>query len=352
MAPEILGKAAAMQDVFRAIGRLSQSHATVLINGESGTGKELVARALHRHSPRKRCALHRDQHGRHPARPARIRTVRPRERAPSPAPPRCVAAASNRPTAARCSSTKSATCRRTADPPAARAVRWPLLPGRRTFADQGECAGHRRHPPESRGPGQAGPVPRRPVPPAQRDPAAHSAAARAARGHSAAGAALPDRKARRNWASMPSACPSRRPRYLQGLEFPGNVRQLENLCHWLTVMAPGQVVDVKDLPAELRSQPVREADGDWGAALAIRSRSADCAQAAGAVRPPHPQEFERTLIRRALPAPAAAASNRLICSASAATPSRARSRNSGWTTRILLCPGPLTRLRPRLHGAG
>ncbi|HEY0666239.1 MAG TPA: nitrogen regulation protein NR(I) [Gallionella sp.] len=49
---DILGQAPAMQEVFRAIGRLSQSHATVLINGESGTGKELVARALHRHSPR------------------------------------------------------------------------------------------------------------------------------------------------------------------------------------------------------------------------------------------------------------------------------------------------------------
>ena len=51
-APEILGQAQAMQEVFRAIGRLSQSHATVLITGESGTGKELVANALHRHSPR------------------------------------------------------------------------------------------------------------------------------------------------------------------------------------------------------------------------------------------------------------------------------------------------------------
>jgi two-component system nitrogen regulation response regulator GlnG len=50
--PEILGQAAAMQDVFRAIGRLSQSNVTVLITGESGTGKELVARALHKHSPR------------------------------------------------------------------------------------------------------------------------------------------------------------------------------------------------------------------------------------------------------------------------------------------------------------
>jgi two-component system nitrogen regulation response regulator GlnG len=50
---EIIGEAPAMQEVFRAIGRLSQSNITVLINGESGTGKELVAHALHRHSPRK-----------------------------------------------------------------------------------------------------------------------------------------------------------------------------------------------------------------------------------------------------------------------------------------------------------
>jgi two-component system nitrogen regulation response regulator GlnG len=49
---EILGKAPAMQEVFRAIGRLSNSHVTVLITGESGSGKELVARALHDHSPR------------------------------------------------------------------------------------------------------------------------------------------------------------------------------------------------------------------------------------------------------------------------------------------------------------
>src|SRR6188768_3211374 len=51
-APEMLGQAPAMQDVFRAIGRLSQSVVTVLITGESGSGKELVAQALHKHSPR------------------------------------------------------------------------------------------------------------------------------------------------------------------------------------------------------------------------------------------------------------------------------------------------------------
>ncbi len=50
---EMIGQAPAMQEVFRAIGRLSQSNINVLINGESGTGKELVAKALHRHSPRK-----------------------------------------------------------------------------------------------------------------------------------------------------------------------------------------------------------------------------------------------------------------------------------------------------------
>src|SRR5882724_1061353 len=50
--PEMLGQAPAMQDVFRAIGRLSQSIVTVLITGESGSGKELVAHALHKHSPR------------------------------------------------------------------------------------------------------------------------------------------------------------------------------------------------------------------------------------------------------------------------------------------------------------
>lgn len=49
---DIIGAAPAMQDVYRAIGRLSRSNITVLINGESGTGKELIARALHRHSPR------------------------------------------------------------------------------------------------------------------------------------------------------------------------------------------------------------------------------------------------------------------------------------------------------------
>lgn len=55
--PQLIGVAPAMQEVFRAIGRLSRSHMTALITGESGTGKELVARALHRHSPRAGCVF-------------------------------------------------------------------------------------------------------------------------------------------------------------------------------------------------------------------------------------------------------------------------------------------------------
>ena len=51
--PEIIGQAKSMQDVFRAIGRLSQSNAMVLLNGESGSGKELVAKAIHKNSHRK-----------------------------------------------------------------------------------------------------------------------------------------------------------------------------------------------------------------------------------------------------------------------------------------------------------
>jgi hypothetical protein len=112
-APEMLGQAPAMQDVFRAIGRLSQSNVTVLITGESGTGKELVARALHKHSPRG------DLGGKGPSSPS---TPRPSRRtcwkanssatsaAPSPARRPRAAAASSRPTAARCSWTRSATC--------------------------------------------------------------------------------------------------------------------------------------------------------------------------------------------------------------------------------------------------
>ena len=96
-----------------------------------------------------------------------------------------------------------------------------------------------------------GALPRRPVPPPQRHPAAPAGAARAARGHPDADALLPAARAPRNSASRPSASPTSALARLAAFDFPGNVRQLENLCHWLTVMAPAQVVEAKDLPPEL-----------------------------------------------------------------------------------------------------
>jgi two-component system nitrogen regulation response regulator GlnG len=90
--------------------------------------------------------------------------------------------------------------------------------------------------------------------------------------------------------------------YLVALDLPGNVRQLENLCHWLTVMAPGQVVDAKDLPPEMRDEgapALPPADGDWRRALerevASRLQRGDHGIADELTR-----QFETALITRAL----------------------------------------------------
>ena len=89
--------------------------------------------------------------------------------------------------------------------------------------------------------------------------------------------------------------------YLQTQPFPGNVRQLENLCHWLTVMAPAQIIEVADLPPEMRDQPGRESPTSWIEGL---STEADrlIAASPGEVFDRLTREFERTLIRRALAA--------------------------------------------------
>jgi two-component system nitrogen regulation response regulator GlnG len=128
--PEMLGQAPAMQDVFRAIGRLSQSNVTVMITGESGSGKELVARALHKHSPRGEGPF-RHQHGGHPEGPAGKRTVRPRTR-------RLHRRAGVKARPLRAGRRRHALPRRdrrhavrAADAAAARAVRRPVLPRRR-----------------------------------------------------------------------------------------------------------------------------------------------------------------------------------------------------------------------------
>ncbi|PKO55666.1 MAG: nitrogen regulation protein NR(I), partial [Betaproteobacteria bacterium HGW-Betaproteobacteria-21] len=90
-------------------------------------------------------------------------------------------------------------------------------------------------------------------------------------------------------------------KYLQALPFPGNVRQLENLCHWLTVMAPGQIVEVADLPPEMRDQPMRETPVNWVDGLGLEADRL-IAATPGEVFDRLTREFERTLIRRALTA--------------------------------------------------
>jgi two-component system nitrogen regulation response regulator GlnG len=91
-------------------------------------------------------------------------------------------------------------------------------------------------------------------------------------------------------------------RVLSAFTFPGNVRQLENICHWLTVMAPGQRVDVADLPPEVRAKPANAGapvEVDWQHAL-DRELAQALARGERNVGDRLEQEFEKTLIRRAL----------------------------------------------------
>jgi len=82
------------------------------------------------------------------------------------------------------------------------------------------------------------------------------------------------------------------------LPYPGNVRQLENLCHWLTVMAPSQVVEPKDLPPEFLEQGASTA-ADWAEILG-RSAQARLARGESGILDDLTATFERTLIRVAL----------------------------------------------------
>ncbi|MGZ5098464.1 MAG: AAA-type ATPase lid domain-containing protein, partial [Usitatibacter sp.] len=84
-------------------------------------------------------------------------------------------------------------------------------------------------------------------------------------------------------------------------EWPGNVRQLENVCHWVTVMAPGQVVDVKDLPPEIRGDAAAAAsgEGDWRRALE-REVASRLARGESDIADPLTRDFETVLIVKAL----------------------------------------------------
>ena len=89
--------------------------------------------------------------------------------------------------------------------------------------------------------------------------------------------------------------------YLESLDWPGNVRQLENTCNWLTVMAPGREVHVDDLPPELHSPAEIDAERDWQSTLAIWAGERLKRGGTGILEEAVPA-FESTMIRVALEA--------------------------------------------------
>ena len=89
-------------------------------------------------------------------------------------------------------------------------------------------------------------------------------------------------------------------KYLATLPWSGNVRQLENVCHWITVMAPGQNVEVADLPPELREESQTPVSGDWTSALEAAANAACLIAAKKASWKNLTHQFERVLISQAL----------------------------------------------------
>ena len=252
-ATEMLGQAPAMQELFRAIGRLSQSHVTVLITGESGTGKELVAKALHKHSPRADGPF------------VAINTAAiPKDLLES----ELFGHERGAFTGAQ----------------AMRRGRFEQADGGTLFLDE---IGDMPFDLQTRllrvlsegsfyrvGGHSAIKVQVRVIAATHQD-----LEQRVAQGHfredlyhrlNVIRLRIPALRERlddvpvliRHFLQVSATqlgveakrlAPAAM-RVLSGFQFPGNVRQLENLCHWLTVMAPGQVVDVKDLPPEVRDQ--------------------------------------------------------------------------------------------------
>ena len=263
--PEILGQAPAMQEVFRAIGRLSQSGATVLITGESGTGKELVARALHRHSARS-------------AKPfVAINTAAmPKDLLESElfGHERGAFTGAQQQRRGRFEQAEGGTLflDEIGDMPSELQTRLLRVLSDGTFYRIG---GHQQIKANVR---------------------VIAATHQDLESRVREGSFREDLYHRLNVIRL--RLPSLRERredigllarqflaasarqlgveakrlseealaYLEQLPFPGNVRQLENLCHWLTVMAPGQAVEVADLPAEFRA-PGAAPTADWLAAL-------------------------------------------------------------------------------------
>jgi two-component system, NtrC family, nitrogen regulation response regulator GlnG len=296
--PEILGQAPAMQEVFRAIGRLSQSHATVLINGESGTGKELVASALHRHSPRA-------------GRPfIAINTAAiPKELLESElfGHERGAFTGAQNMRRGRFEQAEGGTLflDEIGDMPQELQTR--LL---RVLSDGNfyRVGGHQ------------------PIKANVRVIAAthQDLESRVKQGlfredlfHrlNVIRLRLPSLRERREdipllaryflqKSARDLSVESKRLsehtlKYIATQDLPGNVRQLENLCHWLTVMAPAATIEIKDLPPEMRAESTRASVEDWVAAL---GREAELRLHRGetGIMSELSREFEKALIIKAL----------------------------------------------------
>ncbi len=298
---EILGQAPAMQEVFRAIGRLSQSNATVLITGETGTGKELVARALHRHSPRAAMPFVAINTAAIPTDLLESELFGHERGA-------FTGAQALRRGRFEQASGGTLFLDEIGDMPANLQVRLlrvladgeyyrvggyaPLRANVRIIAAthqdleervrQGlfrEDLLHRlnvvrlRLPPLRERPDDIGPLVRHFL-----------------------------HKSARELAIEPKHLADAALDVLVRFAFPGNVRQLENICHWLTVMAPGQRIEVADLPPEVRVLPAPVDDApvaDWHVTL-DRELAQALARGERNVGDRLADEFEKTMIRRAL----------------------------------------------------
>ncbi len=296
--PEILGQAPAMQEVFRAIGRLSQSHATVMITGESGTGKELVASALHRHSPRAGKSF------------IAINTAAiPRELLESElfGHERGAFTGAQNMRRGRFEQAEGGTLflDEIGDMPQELQTR--LL---RVLSDGNfyRVGGHQ------------------PIRANVRVIAAthQDLEARVRQGLFREDLfhrlnvirlrlpALRERredipllakyflqKSARDLGVEPKRLADATLKYIATQDFPGNVRQLENLCHWLTVMAPAATIEVKDLPPEMRVRALVADAEDWVIAL---GREAELRLHRGetGIMEELTRRFEKTLILKAL----------------------------------------------------
>ena len=295
--PEILGQAPAMQDVFRAIGRLSQSSATVLITGESGTGKELVARALHRHSARAQKPF------------IAINTAAmPKDLLESElfGHERGSFTGAQQQRRGRFEQAEGGTLflDEIGDMPAELQTRLLRVLSDGTFYRVG---GHQQMKANVRVIAATHQnLEQRVREGAFREDLFHRLNVIRLRlpslGERSEDVPLLARHflaaSARQLGVEPKRLSEDALAYLSRLEFPGNVRQLENLCHWLTVMAPGQVIDTADLPPEFRNQSAVGAT-DWLSALEHEAERR-LARGESGILDALSRQFERALIVKAL----------------------------------------------------